>query len=135
MSQAILSYNATFSPEQASICNELAKLIETTIADAAGKIWHGHPVWFLEGNPIVGYHVLKNYVSLLFWSGQSFNEPLLQKLGKFKAAELRITAIEQINNIVSTDVFQKAIDIQWDYKNVVKRKGGLEKLKGLDVTE
>ena len=59
------------------------------LPDAEQKIWHAHPVWFLNGNPIVGYSKLKECVRLLFWSGQSFDEPGLQKEGSFKAAEKR----------------------------------------------
>jgi hypothetical protein len=32
---------------------------------------------FLHGNPIVGYSKLKDCIRLLFWSGQSFDEPNL----------------------------------------------------------
>ena len=39
---------------------------------AENKIWHAHPVWFLDGNPVVGYSKQKVGVVLLFWSGQSF---------------------------------------------------------------
>jgi hypothetical protein len=90
--------------------------------------WHAHPVWFLNGNPIVGYSALKDSVRLLFWSGQSFNEQALQKEGKFKAAEIRYTSAAQINLDDLLQWLQKARQIQWDYKNIVKRKGVLERL-------
>jgi hypothetical protein len=78
----------------------------------------------LDGNPIVGYSKLKDCIRLLFWSGQSFDEPGLEAEGSFKAAEARYTFDDQI---VPRDL--KAIEIQWDYKNIVKRKGKLERLK------
>ncbi|MEI9959182.1 MAG: DUF1801 domain-containing protein [Ferruginibacter sp.] len=84
---------------------------------------HAHPVWFLDGNPIVGYSKLKSCVRLLFWSGQSFDEPTLQNEGSFKAAEMRYTSAEQINVKDIKRWLKKAKDIQWDYKNIVKRKG------------
>ena len=132
----ILDYHAAQSPSDQAICNVLAETIEKQLAKAGAenKIWHRHPVWFLEGNPIVGYSKLKSpaphgCIRLLFWSGQSFDEPGLQVEGSFKAAEARYTSADQL---VARDLkrwLSKAIDIQWDYKNLIKRKGKLERLK------
>jgi len=96
---------------------------------AENKIWHAHPVWFLDCNPIVGYHKLKDSIRLLFWSGQSFDEEGLQNEGSFKAAEMRCTFVDQFNWKDLKRWLKKSITIQWDYKNIVKRKGVLERLK------
>lgn len=90
--QDILAYNDSQSAEDSEICNKLADEITRHLPDAENKIWHGHPVWFLDGNPIAGYSKLKGSVRLLFWSGQSFDEEGLQVEGKFKAAEKRYTS-------------------------------------------
>ncbi len=92
-------------------------------------MWHRHPVWFLEGNPIVGYSKLKDSIRLLFWSGQSFNEQGLTAEGSFKAAEARYTAADQVVEEDLARWLGKSIEIQWDYKNIVKRKGKLVRLK------
>lgn len=98
---------------------------------AENKIWHGAPVWFLEGNPIVGYDVLKDCVRLLFWSGQSFDESGLQNEGSFKAAEARYTDKDQVNVVDLKRWLEKSKRIQWDYKNIVKRRGKLELIKDI----
>lgn len=67
-------------------------------------------------------------MQLLFWSGRSFEEPELKPEGKFKAAELRITDAAQIKPRDLKRWLRKARTIQWDYKNLVKRRGVLEKL-------
>jgi hypothetical protein len=103
--------------------------IDRNLPDADNKIWYAHPVWFLDGNPIVGYSKLKNCVRLLFWSGQSFKEEGLKKEGSFKAAEIRYTAVDQVNTADLKRWLAKAREIQWDYKNIVRRKGRLERLK------
>ena len=74
-----------------------AQEIDRGLPDAENKVWHAHPVWFLDGNPIVGYSKLKDSVRLLFWSGQSFDEDDLEQEGSFKAAEARYTAIDQVD--------------------------------------
>ena len=125
----IQSYNDSQSNEDREICNLIAREISSSLPEAENKIWHGSPVWFLGGNPVVGYSKLKNCVQLLFWSGQSFDEPGLQNEGKFKAAEVRYTSAEQINKKDLSRWLKKSRDIQWDYKNIVKRKGVLERLK------
>ncbi len=125
----ILAYHAAQSPADKRICDALAKAIDRRLKGAECKIWHRHPVWFLDGNPIVGYHKLKDCVRLLFWSGQSFDEPDLAPEGSFKAAEARFTSAAQISARDLKRWLEKSIEIQWDYKNIVKRKGRLERLK------
>ena len=125
----ITAYNNTQSPEDQPICQLLAGHIDSHLKEAESKVWHGHPVWFLEGNPIVGYSRRKRGMSLLFWSGQSFDEPGLLPEGKFKAAEIFYNTVEEINLEDLTRWLEKAKDVQWDYKNIVKRKGVLERIK------
>ncbi|HEY1202767.1 MAG TPA: DUF1801 domain-containing protein [Niastella sp.] len=125
----VQAYNNNQSPEEKAICDLLAKEIDAALPDAENKIWHAHPVWFLAGNPIVGYSKLKGGIRVLFWSGQSFDEAGLQKEGSFKAAEARYTELGQVNKTDLKRWLKKARDIQWDYKNIVKRKGVLERLK------
>ena len=122
-------YNDAQAPADRAICQLLAKQIDRNLPEAENKIWHAHPVWFLDGNPIVGYSKLKSCVRLLFWSGQSFEEEGLQEEGSFKAAEVRYTAANQIDTERLQRWLAKARDIQWDYKNLIGRKGRLERLK------
>ena len=129
MNQDIKDYNSKQTDADKIICDLLAENINQHLPDAENKIWHAHPVWFLDGNPIVGYSKLKSSVRLLFWSGQSFEEPTLQNEGNFKAAEARYTEVEQVNINDLKRWMTKARDIQWDYKNLIKRKGKLERLK------
>jgi hypothetical protein len=125
----IQAYNASQTIEEQAICNLLSSEIDKHLPEAENKIWHAHPVWFLEGNPVVGYSKLKGCIRLLFWSGQSFDELDLQIEGKFKAAEKRYMQAVEINKTNLKRWLQKAKDIQWDYKNIVKRRGVLERLK------
>ena len=129
MHEGTAEYNQSLEPADQEICDLLAGQIDKYLPEAENKIWHAHPVWFLEGNPIVGYSKLKNCVRLLFWSGQTFDEQDLQAEGSFKAAEARYTAAGQVNKAALKRWLSKARDIQWDYKNIVRRKGKLERLK------
>ncbi len=125
----ITTYNTSQSPDDKAICDLLAEEICRALPGAESKIWHRHPVWFLEGNPVVGYGKLKDCVRLLFWSGQSFDETDLKKEGSFKAAERRYTSVEQVNVEDLQRWLAKSREIQWDYKNIVKRKGELLRLR------
>lgn len=127
--EEIKSYNNKQAPADKEICNLLAFTITNELKEAESKIWHAHPVWFLDGNPVVGYSKLKDSVRLLFWSGQSFEEDKLQNEGKFKAADIRYKTAEQIDLTDLKRWLKKSRAIQWDYKNIVKRKGILERLK------
>lgn len=128
MNQDIQEYNESQAPEDRAICDLLCEVINKAIPEAESKVWHAHPVWFLEGNPVVGYSKLKDSVRLLFWSGQSFDEPELQEEGSFKAADARYTHKDQINMENLERWLKKAREIQWDYKNIVKNKGELKRL-------
>jgi hypothetical protein len=122
-------YNKAQAPTDKAICQLLAKEIDRALPDAENKIWHAHPVWFLDGNPIVGYSKLKDSVRLLFWSGQSFKEKGLKKEGTFKAAEARYAAVDEIDTSKLARWLAEAREVQWDYRNLVRRKGRLVRLK------
>jgi hypothetical protein len=129
MQQDMLDYHNLLAPNDKAICDLLYAEINQNLTEAEHKIWHAHPVWFLDGNPVVGYHKLKKGIRLLFWSGQTFTEPALKNEGKFKAAEIYINDISEINTTDLARWLKKAEEIQWDYKNIVKRKGFLIRLK------
>lgn len=123
------AYNDAQSRSDRAICQLLAEQIDKHLPEAQNKIWHRQPVWFLEGNPIAGYSKLKDCVRLLFWSGQSFKEDGLAKEGSFKAAEARYTTVDEVDTAKLARWLAESRHVQWDYKNIVKRKGKLERLK------
>ena len=126
----ILEYNNGQSDEEKLICDELYQFISQFLPEAERKIWHRHPVWFLDGNPIVGYSKLKGGIRLMFWSGADFKEEQLKiNTGKFKDASVTYTAAEEINTRDLKRWLEKSREIQWDYKHIVKRKGVLLRLK------
>lgn len=128
MNAAIQTYNNSL-PE-AELCNLLANTIDNNLKQAESKIWHAHPVWFLNGNPIVGYSKQKMGIRLMFWSGADFEEMTLTEIGKkFKDASVFYQSVSDVNVADVKRWLEKAENIQWDYKNIVKRKGKLERLK------
>lgn len=130
MHSEIKLYNQKQSPEHQLICDALAQIINRELSHAESKIWHAHPVWFMDQNPIVGYSLQKPGIRLMFWSGADFDEPALNILGKkFKDASIFYQQVDDINAEQLKVWLQKSIDIQWDYKNIVRRKGELLRLK------
>ena len=130
MNTEIYTYNNSQSPQDTEICEALMKIIDKNLQFTESKIWHAHPVWFIEGNPIVGYSKQKNCVRLMFWSGVDFDEPELQPgTGKFKDASVFYNNASEISPEDLKRWLIKSREIQWDYKNIVKRKGLLERLK------
>jgi hypothetical protein len=125
----IAKYNKTLEPPGKDICDLLAGEIDRRLVGAESKIWHAHPVWFLEGNPIVGYSNQKPGIRLMFWSGSDFDEPELTVVGKkFRDASVFFVRPSEINKTALRRWLNKARAIQWDYKNIVRRKGKLERL-------
>jgi hypothetical protein len=129
MSSEISAYNESQEPSDKEICDLLKSEIDKGLRGAESKIWHRHPVWFLDGNPIVGYSKQKPGIRLMFWSGAGFEEDGLAVVGKkFKDASV---FFNDASDVVKTDLrrwLKKAKTIQWDYKNLVRRKGRLERI-------
>ncbi|MFN8230649.1 MAG: DUF1801 domain-containing protein [Bacteroidia bacterium] len=123
----IIEYNNSIDEKE--LCNTLFKLINENLKNAQAKIWHAHPVWFINDNPIVGYSKQKKGIRLMFWSGADFEESILNvKGGKYKDASVFYNSVNEISKKDLTCCLKKAESIQWDYKNLIKRKGKLEKL-------
>jgi len=127
----IRAYNEGLDEESRAVCDLLLETIEAELPDADRKVWHAHPVWFFDGNPVVGYDRLKASVRLLFWSGQSFTSPGLAAEGTFKAAEARYTAPEQVDVELLRRWLAEARDVQWNYRDIRQSRGNLAPLRGL----
>jgi len=120
--QDILDYQSELSDADAEIGAAIIKLISKSLPKAEGKVWHGHPVWFIDGNPVVGYSLKKAGIEVLFWSGQSFKLEGLRAIGKFKAAGFAVPTIKDLNKRSMTAWLTEAAAIQWDYQNLPKKR-------------
>lgn len=120
--QDIQNYQSELSADEAEIGAALIRLITKSLPAAEGKVWHGHPVWFLDGNPIVGYSLKKAGIEVLFWSGQSFKLEGLRAIGKYKAAGVAVPSIKALDKKAMTAWLAEAIAIQWDYQNLPKKR-------------
>ncbi len=130
MNPAIEAYNQKLNDEEQAICQRLAHEIDQALPTAESKIWHAHPVWFLDGNPIVGYSKQKPGIRLMFWSGADFTQPGLGVVGKkFKDASIFFNAVTEVKKTILRRWLKESQSIQWDYKNIVKRKGQLVRLQ------
>lgn len=135
MQANIKAYNAALSSADEIIADLLAESLDahlkgkTKAVAVESKIWYRHPVWFLDGNPVAGYSKQKAGIRLMFWSGADFDEPGLNVVGgKFKDASTFYNAPGEVDLKALKRWLKKAATIQWDYKNIVKRKGKLERL-------
>lgn len=129
MNEEIKVYNKALSETDREICDLLANEIDRGLPKANNKVWHAHPVWFLDGNPIVGYSKQKPGIRLMFWSGADFEEDGLNvPAKKFKDASVFYNSVSEIDLKALKRWLRKSKDIQWDYKNIMKRKGRLERL-------
>lgn len=129
MKAETLAYNEKFELIDREICDRLAITINGVLTDTENKIWHAHPVWFIDGNPIVGYSKEKKGIRLMFWSGTDFDtNGLIPTKGKFKDASVFYESLDEIDVPKVESWLEESKHIQWDYKNIVKRKGRLDRL-------
>lgn len=126
---SIDDFIAMMEPGDAAIGLVLAEAINAGLPEAQSKIWHGHPVWFLDGNPTVGFSKQKAGVRLMFWSGKAFDEPGLDVLGgKFQDASRVYQNAAEIDLDELARWLDKSRAIRFDYANLAKRKGRLERI-------
>lgn len=127
--ETIDAYNRLQAADDKVICDALRDAINAQLPAAENKIWHAHPVWFLDGNPVVGFSKLKAGIRLMFWSGADFGEDKLRPgTGKFKDASIVFTSVDQIDADDLKRWLNKAGNIQWDYKNLIRNRR-LDRLK------
>lgn len=99
MSLSLLEYHERLPEHDRAICERLRALITAGLPDAENKVWHAHPVWFLKGNPIVGYSQQQKGIRLMFWSGADFAPSTLEVTkGKFKDASIFYETVEEIDD-------------------------------------
>ena len=130
MNKNTQAYNDSQTLVDKAICDRLATIINDGLPGAENKVWHRHPVWFLYGNQITGYSKQKPGIRLMFWSGADFEEEQLNVKGeKFKDASIFYKSVDEINTEDLKRWLEKSREIQWDYKNLIKRKGVLKRIK------
>lgn len=122
---SVAEYNEQLAPEVRDFAEQLAKLFAKQVPQTEAKVWHGHPVWFIDGNPVFGYSLKKAGLEVLFWSGKSFKKSGLKPIGKYQAAGISVSSKSDVEAL--KDWLQEAVAIQWDYKNLPKKRA-LEKL-------
>jgi hypothetical protein len=121
----IIDYNQGLAAAERELAEELVALFASKLPTAEAKVWHGHPVWFIGGNPVCGYSLKKAGLEVLFWSGKSFKTSGLRPIGKYQAAGISVETQADVDEVEA--FMAEAASIQWDYKNLPKLRK-LEKL-------
>jgi hypothetical protein len=119
----ISDYSEAKPGELRAMCDLLRGLIDAALPKkATSKVWHGHPVWSIDENPVVGYSATKKSVKLLFWNGQAFDDPALKPVGKYRAAEAEFREASEIDPKVVGRWLKKSkadvFDSQTFFKNL-----------------
>jgi hypothetical protein len=122
----ISAYSEAQLPAFRAMCDELRGMIEPALPNAASKVWHGSPVWFIDDNPVVGYSATATTVNLLFWNGKAIDEAALAPVGKYGAAQAVFTDASQIDPVVVGRWLEKAREDVFDsrafFKNLRKTR-------------
>lgn len=117
----IAAYAKAQPLEFRAICERLRELIDSVLPKAETKVWHGSPVWFMDGNPVVGYNATGKAVNLLFWNGQAFDEPGLKPIGKYRAAQAAFRQAAEIEPKVIRRWLKKSRSDVFDSKAFFKK--------------
>jgi hypothetical protein len=107
-SDPIAAYSETPPAPLAAVCRALRKAVDAALPKAESRIWHAMPVWFVGENPVVGFKASKHHVTLLFWSGQDFEEPGLEAAGSFHAAQAKFASADELDEAALRRWLKKA---------------------------
>ena len=118
------NYARKQSPELVAVFDALRAEIDAALPQAASKIWHGAPVWFVDDYPVVGYSLKAGKASLLFWNGKALDEPALKPVGKHFAAEMVLTRVAELDRAAIRRCLVKAgKNVFTDYASLRQGRG------------
>jgi len=115
---SVAEYNASASEVNSACITAVFREFTRALPTATFKVWHGHPVWFLNEIPVAGYQDHQSGVKVLFWSGKDFNEPALTGIGKHRAAGITYPDISSINTDDLRRWLKLSTEIIWDYRSL-----------------
>ena len=117
----VAAYSELQLPALRANCELLRELINAALPKATAQVWHGSPVWFLDDNPVVGYNATAKTVNLMFWNGQAFDEPGLEPVGKYRAAQAKFGDAAEMDPKVIRRWLKKAKSAVFDSKAYFKK--------------
>lgn len=121
--ETVANYERSLRPPLAAVCRLLRKEIDASLPMSGAKIYHRMPVWFIAGNPVVGFSVnARKKVNLLFWNGQAFHEPELEAVGKFHAAQVQFADVEEVDKKKLKRWLKKAGKDIWDFEGYRRKQ-------------
>ena len=123
--ETVADFVAALGAGQRAVFEILMENVQKNLPEGKPRLYHGSPVWFIAGNPILGLSLKQGKVELLFWSGQSFREEGLVPVGKFKAAERLYADPEEVDEGKLGKWIGESRTIIWDYKNMRRNAGKL----------
>ncbi|GAA3591256.1 hypothetical protein GCM10022198_13910 [Klugiella xanthotipulae] len=90
-------YIAALDPAQQEISVALRSLLDSALPEAAGQLWHAHPVWLLARAPVAGFKAYPRYVTFMIWNAS----PIVDTSGTLvpgpRMATARFTSISDID--------------------------------------
>lgn len=111
------AYDRSVPAPHRQIVQLLHREIDAVLKNKAeARMYHAMPVWFVDGNAVVGYKSRAQHVTLLFWNGQAFGEPELEAAGKFEAAQIHYTRVDEIDVTTLRRWLMKSGREIWDFK-------------------
>ena len=104
------SMSETLSP----IGDKLTRILDGSLREADGFIWHGHPVWMIGDSPVAAFKAHTAHVTFMIWKGQLLTDRsgLLKPAGSSDMANLKITSENEIDENVYANWLHQAQDLE-----------------------
>ncbi|MBE1492743.1 DUF1801 domain-containing protein [Plantactinospora soyae] len=109
----VTDYLAGLADPLREIGEKLRSVVDETLPEATGAMWHGHPVWGLGekpgSNPVCLVKAYPSYVTFGLWRGQEIVDPSGRLVaGARQMASVRLHAVEEIDPTLFADWLRQA---------------------------
>ena len=107
-------YVESMSETLRPVGEKLTQVLDGSLPEADGFIWHGHPVWMIGDSPIAAFKAHATHVTFMIWKGQLLTDRsgLLQPAGSSDMANLKVSSIDEVDENVYANWLHQAQDLE-----------------------
>ncbi|HZK35581.1 MAG TPA: DUF1801 domain-containing protein [Aeromicrobium sp.] len=107
-------YVESMSETLRPVGEKLTQVLDGSLPEADGFIWHGHPVWMVGDSPIAAFKAHSAHVTFMIWKGQLLTDRsgLLQPAGSSEMANLKVSSVDEVDENVFANWLHQAQDLE-----------------------
>jgi hypothetical protein len=102
------AYLDGLDPAQREIADALVPVLEESATDAVGQVWHGHPVWLIDGTPVAGFKAYPRYVTFMIWGGHLIADESGRLERGARMGTVKLSSVDEVDAELFSQWLQQA---------------------------